>query len=263
MDGELVGLLGLALGSAGLAGVLSLLLQVSYPRRLEASIRRLADAREHVTDDPRASLVVEQAIRQDTMLLALSRLHGVTAWGVFARIVLGVVFAGVIAGIAVAYSQWRPTIPSAEYPPLDTLMWLVGVLLFSYPSLGMTALHFERRARERRLAATALMLDGTSIETPEIRNARRRWARSRRIQAGFRRARQRRWYGDPTEHDLQIKRRNRVRWARARAIAERRAQRRHHGATFRDLARTFDQITIWPYVVRQRPGKQSKKTKMK
>lgn len=250
MSGEYIGLLGLLIGSAGVAGVLSFLLTVSYSRRLEASIRRLADAKEHVADDPRAVLVVELALRQDTMLLALGRLHGVTVWGVFVRIVLGIVFAATIIGIAFAYAQWRPTIPSTAYSSLDTLMWLVGILLFSYPSLGMTALHFERRARVRRLAATALMLDGSSVDTPEIRQARRRWARSRRVQAGFRQARRRRWYGNTASHDLRGELRTRTQWARARAVAERRVRRRSHGATVSDLIRTFDLLTAWPYVVR-------------
>ncbi|WP_146113929.1 MULTISPECIES: hypothetical protein [unclassified Microbacterium] len=247
MDVQLLAMLGLVIGSAGAAGLVSVLIQVSYPRRLEGSIRRLAEAKTHVETDQRVLLVIEQALRQDATLLALSRLHGITVWGIFARIMLVLGFVGALAGGAFLYLQWRPDQAGPEYAALDGLLWMLGIMLLSYPAVGITALHFERRARERRFAATVLFLDGTSVQTPEIVQARRRWARSRRVHADLQKVRSPRWSGGPDRCDSEA--RVRQRWAKARAMAIRRLRRRERGPSARDLIRRFDTVNVWPYVV--------------
>lgn len=235
MEGLSIALVASLVGSAGVAGAIAAIAPFSYGRRLEASIKRLKEARSAVTRESEAARALDQAIRFDATLLAMSRLHGPRPMQVFIR-VSAVVGTFVICAI-VAIGMLVSGLAGDDASEIAST-WVIFILMTMQFLLIFALVHIADRDLQRVRTATIIAFDGNAIETPEIRKARKRIARTRRRMKFMRQRRQRRWQGDKAD----------THWARMRHRAQRRKWAAEHPwALGRDDWAPVDDFRAWPY----------------
>ncbi|WP_110590580.1 hypothetical protein [Microbacterium suaedae] len=230
MEEWLIPLVAAVIGGGGVFGIATGIAQFSYSRRLETSLNHLRTARELVKGDPLASKAIEQAIQMDSLLLASSKLHRIGPWGVLIR-VISLFGAALILGLVVMVGVMSGAGDAAEF-------WSVMVVFAAYGLLMFAIMHIARRDRETKWAETVLASYPTPIQTTDIKKARKRIARSRRVRREVLRKKAERWHGAGAE----------AHWGQVRTLAMKRIRRRRRNLLLStDALKPWDDASTWPY----------------